>query len=69
MRKKLFAWLDKTDAVKAEKNEMFIQSKADSIYLWRSTEFKAKLEKKRLDMLKKDWEPNKNWWGSKITID
>jgi hypothetical protein len=27
------------------------------------------LEKQRFNMLKKDWAPNENWWGSKIIMD
>lgn len=35
---------------------------------WKTVGMERK-EKQRLDMLKEDWKPNKDWWGSQLTND
>ena len=35
---------------------------------WKTKVLEQK-EKERLNMLRKDWKPNKDWWGSMITVD
>lgn len=35
---------------------------------WKTTTLEQ-VEKLRLKMLAEDWQPNKNWWGSQVTID
>lgn len=38
-------------------------------YQYYETTLMERLEKQRKDFLRKDWQPNKDWWGSKVTID
>lgn len=38
-------------------------------YQYFEQELMPKLEKQRKDFLRKDWQPNKDWWGSQVTID
>ena len=49
-----------------------LQFNADSFqfkYQYYETTLMDKLEKQRKDFLRKDWQPNEDWWGSKVTID
>ena len=47
---------------------MYNQKKEDAYLTLYLRKCKAKLERARAKMLSTDWQPNKNWWGSK-TID
>lgn len=48
------------------------QFNADSFqlkYRYYETTLMDRLEKQRKDFFRKDWSPNEDWWGSKVTID
>ncbi|MEM6318160.1 MAG: sulfatase [Bacteroidota bacterium] len=48
------------------------QYNADSFqlkYEYFSTDLMQRLEKQRTNFLKEDWQPNADWWGSKVTVD
>ncbi|GAA4281322.1 sulfatase [Gaetbulibacter aestuarii] len=69
MHDKLMDWLQSVNAKFPEKDPEF-----DSIKRARRDEnilekMLPKLEKERLEMLSKDFQPNKDWWGSKLTND
>jgi len=69
LSKQLLSWLKEVGAKYPKKDEEF-----DSILrLKRLINIKTKklesLEKSRLEVLSKDFKPNKNWWKSKITKD
>lgn len=38
-------------------------------YQYYETTLLHRLEQQRKDFLDKDWQPNKDWWGSQVTID
>ena len=38
-------------------------------YQYYQSTLMERLEKQRKDFLTKDWQPNADWWGSKVTID
>lgn len=69
MRDKLLNWLKEMSAnypsQDPEYNEELAQKRRDHIL---RVVLPAK-EKQRSDFLTEDWEPNKDWWGSKVTMD
>jgi len=69
LSKNLMGWLDKVDANMAtedvEYNEELDRQRHETIV----KESWPALEKERLQFLSEDFEPNKDWWGSKVTKD
>jgi arylsulfatase A-like enzyme len=69
MRDKLLNWLKEMNAnypvPDSEYNEELAQKRKEHI---RTVVLESK-EKQRMDFLTEDWEPNKDWWGSKVTMD
>ncbi|WP_461445077.1 sulfatase [Maribacter sp.] len=69
MRQKLMEWLTQVGANLPEKDLDYDAEKAAQ----RSRDMVEKkwpsLEKQRLDFLSTDFEPNADWWGSKVTKD
>lgn len=66
---KLNSWLASVNANRPAQDLKYdakLDEKRDS-YL--KNEFLSKLEKDRLRFLSEDFEPNANWWQSKVTID
>ncbi len=47
----------------------FSTDSAQLKYQYYETTLMDRLEKQRKNFLRKDWQPNKDWWGSKVTID
>ncbi len=69
MRKQLLRWLKARNARLPIIDPLYDEQK-EKEYIQQSQEklIKSK-EKERIDMLKPDWQPNINWWGSKPTQD
>ena len=69
LSQKLLGWLASVDAnmprEDSEYNEELDQQRHNTIV----NERWPALEKQRLDFLAEDFEPNENWWGSKVTKD
>lgn len=62
-------WLESVDAKYPEKDTEFnLKKRANYEKMIREKRL-VNLEKERKKMLSKDFSPNKNWWGSKITKD
>lgn len=69
MSQTLLKWLSDVDAKYPSKDPLY-DKKKEEVYLVETKKRKLKsLESLRKNMLKKDWQPNKNWWGSVPTID
>jgi arylsulfatase A-like enzyme len=66
---KLKNWLLSVDAKFPEKDLEFDPVERADYENKLKNQLLPKLEKERLDMLSKDFKPNKDWWGSKLTID
>lgn len=48
------------------KDTLFQQDSLQKKLEFYRTELISRLEKQRLDFLREDWEPNADWWGSKV---
>lgn len=64
MKKELLDWLVSVDTHYAVKDTLWNESARKKWLENKKTKVLLNLEKKRKEMLSKDWEPNKNWWGS-----
>lgn len=63
---KLLDWLNETNAARPISNRLF-DVQAEKAFLEKAKEVTMfRLEGKRKQMLKEDWQPNENWWGSKL---
>lgn len=69
LSKQLFDYLDKVDANYPEQDPLYDAEKEKAHLEHVRTKKMVQLEKQRQAMLKEDFEPNKNWWKSKATID
>lgn len=67
--KKLKNWLITVDAKLPKKDTEFDAVKRAKYEKMIREKLLAKLEIERLEMLSKDFTPNKDWWGSKLTKD
>jgi len=65
----LLSWLKKVNAKYPKKDSLFDKDKRDLRLQNLKTKKLESLEKNRLKVLSKDFQPNKNWWKSKITKD
>lgn len=54
--------------LRCELYNLAIKEEAKVKLRWRTKLLEQK-EKDRLKMLGKDWKPNKDWWGSMVTVD
>ncbi|WP_242205308.1 sulfatase [Aestuariivivens insulae] len=66
---KLNAWLDSVKANKPSKDLEYDDALAQKRKDYLKNTFLPKLEQDRLKVLSKDFEPNADWWQSKVTID
>ena len=66
---KLKNWLLSVQAKFPEKDLEFDSIKRMEYETKITEKLLPKLEKERIDMLSKDFKPNDNWWGSKLTTD
>ena len=69
LRSELDAFLAETNAKIPEKNPAFDEVLAKKQYENRKTKMLPSLEKQRKDFLDKDFQPNADWWNSKVTQD
>ncbi|WP_298495875.1 sulfatase [uncultured Algibacter sp.] len=65
----LLSWLKKVGAKYPVKDVEYSKVKAQNRYLNTINKKLPALEKQRLEVLSKDFQPNENWWKSKITLD
>ena len=64
LRKKLDAWLKETKARFPTKDTQADLAKREARLKSIASDGKARLEKQHANFLKKDFKPNKDWWGS-----
>ncbi len=69
LSKKLLAWLSEVGAEFPSEDPEFNQEKANQRHDMLVNEFWPKLEQRRVDMLSPKFQPNDDWWGSKVTKD
>ena len=69
MSEKLDSWLRELDAKLPAKDPEYNQELAQKRHDRIVNELWPGLEKQRLDFFSEDFEPNNNWWGSKVTKD
>ena len=69
MSAQLLSWLKNVDAKYPQKDSLYDENKRRLRLQNIKTKKLQSLEKNRLKVLSKDFEPNKNWWKSKVTID
>jgi len=62
-------WLVEVKALYPEKDDQFDVDKRKDYEEKIRNKLLPKLEKERLNMLSQDFQPNEDWWGSKITKD
>ena len=69
MSEALMGWLNDTGAKFPKPDPLYDEAK-EQVFI---AETKARMTKRnedlRKEMLDKDWQPNKNWWGSIQTVD
>jgi arylsulfatase A-like enzyme len=69
LEKELIQWLIETKANQPIKDPEY-RVDLEKEYLERmSTEVWSNLENQRIEMLQPSWQPNNDWWGSKLTGD
>ena len=66
---KLQNWLVSVDAKYPQKDNQFTIEKRKKYDARIANKLLPKLEKERVEMLTKDFQPNQDWWGSKQTKD
>lgn len=66
---KLMSWLQKVGAKYPVKDMLFDKNKRKKRLENIKTKKIKSLEKNRLEILSKDFQPNKNWWKSKVNVD
>ncbi|WP_237706938.1 sulfatase [Ochrovirga pacifica] len=69
LHKELFEYLHKVGAKFPEKDPLYDVQKEQKYLKKIATKKLQALEKQRLNMLKKDYQPNADWWGSHVTKD
>ncbi|MFC4722271.1 sulfatase [Geojedonia litorea] len=65
----LMSWLKNVGAKFPVEDTKYNKSKAEARYLNTVNNKWPLIEKKRLEVLSKDFKPNENWWKSKVTVD
>ena len=69
LNKQLFDYLNSVGANYPKKDPLYDAVKAKQYHDNMVNNKMPFLEKERLNVLKKDFKPNKDWWGSKVTND
>jgi len=69
LHKQLFDYLNRIGAKYPKKDPLYNAIKAQQYHDNMLMNKMPSLEKERLNVLKKDFKPNKDWWGSKVTKD
>ncbi|MEM1119694.1 MAG: sulfatase [Bacteroidota bacterium] len=69
LRKALMVELENRGVLYPEKDPLYDADSFQLKYEYFEQELMPRLEKQRKDFLRKDWQPNKDWWGSQVTID
>ena len=69
LHQKLQNWLRSVNAKYPERDNQFSIEKRKVYNAIIVNELLPKLEKERMEMLTNDFQPNKDWWGSKLTKD
>lgn len=65
----LMLWLKNVNAKFPTEDLEFDTLKAQSRYSKTINKKRPALEKHRMEVISKDFQPNENWWKSKVTID
>ncbi|MDG1806155.1 sulfatase [Flavicella sp.] len=65
----LKSYLREVDAKYPAVDSTYSKGMADKLRASKKTQYKVILEKYRKKMLKENFEPNKDWWGSQLTKD
>ena len=65
----LLGWLKEVDANMARPDTLYDETLAKEWYDNIVNNRWPKLEEQRLRFLEEDFEPNEDWWGSKVTVD
>lgn len=66
LKKKLDKWLKDVDAKMPEADMQYDPKKESAVKKRWRTKLLNDQEKYRLQMFKEDWQPNKDWWGSRV---
>ena len=69
LSKQLLSWLQSVHAKYPIRDTLYNENKRKARLQNLRTKKLQSLEESRLKVLSKDFEPNKNWWKSKVTID
>lgn len=69
LKGKLDKWLKDVDAKMPVADMKYNPKEEAKVKLRWRTKLLEQKEKDRLNMLRKDWKPNKDWWGSMVTVD
>ena len=69
LKAKLDQWLAETNACMPEINPLFDPQKYQRQLVEKQQKLMEREETLRIDQLKKDWQPNHDWWGSRVTVD
>ena len=68
LKKELHEWLDDTDAVMPVPDPLYDEEREKSYRERSDASVLKKQEKLRQDMMKKDWRPDPEWWGSQPSV-
>ena len=69
LKGKLDKWLKDVDAKMPVADMKYNPKEEAKVKLRWRTKLLEQKENDRLNMLRKDWKPNKDWWGSMVTVD
>ncbi|TVP53352.1 MAG: DUF4976 domain-containing protein [Mongoliibacter sp.] len=69
LQNQLFEWLNQKNIESPKLVDNFNTELSKNHFVRMSTERKQQLEEERIEMFSVDFEPNKDWWGSKSTKD
>lgn len=69
MAHQLFAWLEEVDAQYPQQDSTYNAEKEATAIMQKKEKMLKQQETLRRNMLKKNWQPNDDWWGSNITVD
>ena len=68
LKKELHEWLEDTDAVMPVPDPLYDEEREKSYRERSNASVLKKQEKLRQDMMKKDWRPDPEWWGSQPSV-
>jgi arylsulfatase A-like enzyme len=69
MRTILYSWLDSTNATYPKIDSLYDELKEQKVLEANGKTVLHRWEKLRKEMLKSDWMPNEDWWGSEVYMD